>query len=79
MFWLCADVTVKIFTLSEDQLQEEGREGVSESTTFENSDGDLTNSMSRLLDSLLVSSACNMHCGVRLWYLEMYMYTNSIL
>ena len=71
MFWLCADVTVKIFTLSEDQLQEEGREGV---TTFENSDGDLTNSMSRLLDSLLVSSACNMYCGVRLWYMA-----NSIL
>lgn len=53
---MCIDVTVKIFTLSEDQLQEEGGEGVSEGT-IEDGDSDLT--MSRLLDALLV---CVQYC-----------------
>lgn len=50
--WLCVDVTVKIITLTEDKVQEEGGDG----DAVGDRDGDLTNAMSRLLDSLLVSS-----------------------
>ena len=51
-----ADVTVKIVTLPEDQLQELEGEGGEEEVVGRDREGDLTNAMSMLLDSLLVSS-----------------------
>ena len=49
-------MTVKIVTLPEDQLQELEGEGGEEEVVGRDREGDLTNAMSMLLDSLLVSS-----------------------